>query len=62
MYLSSQDVEIVGRCWTIGDDHVDVRQLLDGELLLQGWEVLRIISAELQESFGTGRRMFRTHA
>ena len=60
--LSSQDVEIVGRCGAVGNDHVDVAQLFDGELFFHRREVLGVVGAKLQKPFRTRRGVLRTHA
>ncbi len=55
-------MEIVGRPRAVGDDHVDVSELLDGELLLDGREVLGVVGAQLQEPLGPGGRVLGSHA
>ena len=59
--LSAQDVEVICGSGTIGNDHVDVGQLFDGEFVFQRWEIFGIIGAKLEETFGSGRRVFGAH-
>lgn len=50
-YLATQNVEIVGGTGAVGHDHVDVTELLDGELVFDGREVLRVVGTKLEEAF-----------
>ena len=59
--LSAQDVEVICGSGTIGDDHVDVGQLLNGEFVFQRWEIFGVIGAKLEETFRSGRGVFGTH-
>ena len=59
--LSPQDVEVGGRPRAIGHDHVGVRELLDGELVLQRREVLGVVGAQLQEPLRSRRGVLRPH-
>ena len=46
--LPPEDVKVVCRVGAVGDDHVYVDQLLDGEPLILGWEVLWIITRNIK--------------
>ena len=60
--LPSQEVEVVGGCGAVGHDHVDVGQLLDGELWLLRGEILGVIRGHLQEALWLSAAVLRTHA
>ena len=59
--LPSENVEIVGGSGAVGDDHVDVGELLDGELLLLGREVLGVVAGHLEEPLGLGAAVLGSH-
>ena len=59
--LTAEDVEVVGGVGAVGYDHVDVAELLDGELVLLRWEVLGVVGTQLQESFRAGGAVLRAH-
>ena len=46
--LPPEDVKVVRGVGAIGDDHVDIDQLLDGKLLILGWKVLWIITKKIK--------------
>ena len=59
--LSAENVAVVGRVGAVGNDHVDVAELLDGEIVLLGREVLWVVGAQLEETLRTGGAVLRTH-
>ena len=60
--LSSQKMEVVSRSGAVGHNVIDVNQLLDGKLVIQLREVLRVITGHLKEPLRSGTAVLWSHS
>lgn len=52
----------VGWCSRVGDDHVDIRELVHWRELVLSWDLVWILVGQLQESLQTSARVLWAHA